>query len=115
VNGAGYNLPRALGPALRGLVLARAGASANFFLNSLTFFVVLVVLYRWREAPRRSVLQQLPSQVRHCVLGSLRARRHNRNCVGTEARLGAIQEGAWAGLLLIEGDPAKGIQVIKDY
>ena len=56
LNSAGYNLARAVGPALGGLVVARAGAGANFLLNALTFLGVLVVLYRWREAPRRSVL-----------------------------------------------------------
>lgn len=56
LNSAGYNLARAIGPALGGVILARAGAGSNFFLNSLTFLVVLVVLYRWHERSRRSVL-----------------------------------------------------------
>jgi MFS family permease len=56
LNSAGYNLARAVGPALGGLVVARVGAGANFLLNALAFLGVLVVLYRWREAPRRSVL-----------------------------------------------------------
>jgi MFS family permease len=56
LNSAGYNLARAVGPAFGGIVLARLGAGVNFLLNSLTFFVVLVVLYRWREEHRKSVL-----------------------------------------------------------
>lgn len=56
LNSAGYNLARAIGPALGGLILAKAGAGVNFLLNALAFLGVLVVLYRWREAPRRSVL-----------------------------------------------------------
>lgn len=56
LNSAGYNLARAVGPALGGIVLARWGAGVNFFLNSLTFFVVLIVLYRWHEERRKSVL-----------------------------------------------------------
>ncbi len=56
LNSAGYNLARAIGPAAGGIILARAGAGANFFINSLTFFVVLIVLYRWKEQPVKSVL-----------------------------------------------------------
>jgi MFS family permease len=56
LNSAGYNLARAVGPALGGLIVARVSAGANFLFNALAFFGVLVVLHRWREAPRRSVL-----------------------------------------------------------
>jgi hypothetical protein len=45
-----------VGPALGGLVVAKAGAGLDFLLNALAFSWVLVVLYRWREAPRKSVL-----------------------------------------------------------
>lgn len=56
LNSAGYNLTRAVGPGIAGFVLARAGAGVNFLLNALSFTGVIVVLYRWREAPRKSVL-----------------------------------------------------------
>lgn len=56
LNSAGYNLARAVGPALGGIVLAKLGAGVNFFLNSLTFSVVLIVLYRWHEERKRSLL-----------------------------------------------------------
>jgi MFS family permease len=56
LNSAGYNLARAVGPAAGGIILARAGAGTNFFINSLTFFVALAVLYRWNEQPVKSVL-----------------------------------------------------------
>lgn len=32
-----------------------------------------------------------------------------------EAKLGVIQEGAWADMLLVNGDPTKDINVLKDY
>lgn len=32
-----------------------------------------------------------------------------------EAKLGVVEEGAWADLLLVEGDPTKDINVLKDY
>ncbi|HEY1214163.1 MAG TPA: MFS transporter [Bryobacteraceae bacterium] len=56
LNSAGYNLARAVGPAVGEIILARAGAGANLFINSLTFFAVLAVLYRWKEQPVKSVL-----------------------------------------------------------
>jgi MFS family permease len=56
LNSAGYNLARALGPALGGWLLARFGVMTDFLLNALAFFAVLVVLYRWHESPKRSVL-----------------------------------------------------------
>ncbi|HET7212584.1 MAG TPA: MFS transporter [Terriglobia bacterium] len=56
VNSAGYNLARALGPALGGLMVAAfatvtLGAGAVFMVNSLSFVAVIVVLYEWRSSP----------------------------------------------------------------
>jgi len=56
VNSAGYNLARAVGPALGGLmvaafVLVMRGAGAVFLLNSLSFVAVIAVLYYWRSSP----------------------------------------------------------------
>jgi MFS family permease len=56
LNSAGYNLARAVGPAIGGWLLAKSGATTDFLVNALAFFAVLIVLYRWREAPKRSVL-----------------------------------------------------------
>jgi MFS family permease len=56
LNSAGYNLARAAGPALGGWLLAKSGATTNFLVNALAFSAVVIVLYRWREAPRKSVL-----------------------------------------------------------
>lgn len=32
-----------------------------------------------------------------------------------EAKLGVVQEGAWADMLLVDGDPTQDIDVLKDY
>ncbi len=32
-----------------------------------------------------------------------------------EAKLGVLQEGAWADMLLVEGDPTQDIDVLRDY
>jgi MFS family permease len=52
----GFNIARAAGPALGGLIVAAAGVEMNFLLNALSFLGVLVVLYRWERPPGTSVL-----------------------------------------------------------
>src|ERR1700683_2359324 len=56
LNSAGFNLARALGPAMGGLAvalfaLAPTGAASVFLLNSLSFVGVILVLYRWQRNP----------------------------------------------------------------
>src|SRR6201994_3441442 len=56
LNSAGFNLARALGPALGGLavalfVSATTGSASVFSLNSLSFVGVILVLYRWKRNP----------------------------------------------------------------
>lgn len=52
----GFNLARAAGPALGGLLVAAAGPQATFLLNALSFVGVLVVLLRWRRPQEEQVL-----------------------------------------------------------
>jgi MFS family permease len=49
LNSVGYNVARAVGPALGGLVIAAAGSGWAFLLNAASFFGVIFVLYRWRR------------------------------------------------------------------
>jgi MFS family permease len=51
LNSVGFNLARAVGPALGGLVVAAIGAGAAFILNAISFVGVMVVLYLWRRKP----------------------------------------------------------------
>lgn len=51
-----FNIARAVGPAIGGLVIAASGPAATFALNAVSFVGVLVVLYRWESAERKSVL-----------------------------------------------------------
>ena len=51
LNSAGFNIGRAVGPALGGLVVAAAGPAAVFGLNAVSFLGVLAVLWRWRRRP----------------------------------------------------------------
>ncbi|MBO9540111.1 MFS transporter [bacterium] len=56
LNSAGFNLARAVGPALGGLVVALAGPGFTFLLNAASFLGVLYVLFRWQRQPEPSVL-----------------------------------------------------------
>ncbi len=57
LNSAGFNVARAIGPALGGLVIAAAGSGIAFLLNALSFFGVIYFLYRWRRQPGRTSLR----------------------------------------------------------
>src|SRR5258705_8264036 len=55
LNSVAFNIARAVGPALGGLVVAAVGPWAVFFLNSLSFVGVLIVIYRWQREPVESL------------------------------------------------------------
>lgn len=52
----GFNIARAIGPAIGGLLVAAAGPEATFLLNAASFVGVLIVLLRWPRKPMESVL-----------------------------------------------------------
>jgi MFS family permease len=56
LNSAAFNVARAVGPVLGGIILARTGAGTVFLLNALSFIGVLIVLFRWRVTPKESIL-----------------------------------------------------------
>ncbi|HTF67024.1 MAG TPA: MFS transporter [Edaphobacter sp.] len=73
LNSAGFNLARALGPALGGLAIAffvhaDTGAAWTFLLNSLSFVGVILVLYKWKRNPLFK--SALPAER---IYGSMRA------------------------------------------
>jgi len=55
LNSVAFNIARAVGPALGGLVVAAVGSWAVFLLNSLSFIGVLIVIYSWRREPVESI------------------------------------------------------------
>jgi MFS family permease len=73
LNSAGYNLARAVGPALGGLIVAAfasvaMGAGVTFLINALSFAFVIGVLYVWHRRPLHT--SALPAER---MLGSIRA------------------------------------------
>jgi MFS family permease len=73
LNSAGFNLARALGPALGGIAIAffvrpATGEAWTFLLNSLSFAGVILVLYQWKRNPLFK--SALPAER---IYGSMRA------------------------------------------
>jgi MFS family permease len=51
LNSVGFNIARAVGPALGGIVMASSGAGAVFLANAVSFLGVILVLWSWKERP----------------------------------------------------------------
>jgi MFS family permease len=56
LDGVAFNVGRVAGPALGGLIVARAGPGPTFLLNALSFVAVLAALLRWKRRHHPSVL-----------------------------------------------------------
>ena len=56
----GTNISRAIGPAVGGLLIVLFGVAVPFFVNALSFVVMLVVLWKWR--PAASTNSTLPAE-----------------------------------------------------
>jgi MFS family permease len=75
LNGIEFNLARAAGPALGGLLVAAAGASTAFAVNSASFVGVILVIARWRrpKPPRTTP----PERLAGATAAALRYVRHS--------------------------------------
>jgi MFS family permease len=51
MNSAGFNVARAVGPALGGIIIAAAGFGLAFLLNAASLFGVIFFLLRWKRRP----------------------------------------------------------------
>jgi predicted MFS family arabinose efflux permease len=51
-----FNIARAVGPAIGGVLIAASGPAATFAVNAASFVAVLFVLYRWKSAEPKSAL-----------------------------------------------------------
>jgi MFS family permease len=56
LNGIEFNLARAVGPALGGVIIAIAGVGTVFLLNVLSFLGVIVVIARWKRPVPKATL-----------------------------------------------------------
>jgi len=98
LNSAGFNVARAVGPALGGIVVAAAGAGWSFLLNAASFFGVILFLYAWKYAPR----EPLPSRsVSNAIAEGFRYVRAAPQVRSVLIRTGAFSLGASSLLALL--------------
>ena len=102
LNSVAFNIARAVGPALGGLVVAAAGPWAVFLLNSFSFLGVILVLYRWRRERAESIspAERLAGAMR----AGLRYARHAPELRNVLVRTGVFASCAsalWAMLPLL--------------
>ena len=98
MNSAGFNVARAVGPALGGMVIAAAGSGTAFLLNALSFFGVIVVLYRWKRAPAERIE---PEALWDAVWSGIGYVRRSPLVQSVLIRTGAFSIGAIALLALL--------------
>jgi MFS family permease len=98
LNSAGFNVARAIGPPLGGLVIAAAGSGTAFLLNALSFFGVIVVLYRWKRPAPEGVET---AALWDAVVAGIRYARQSSLVKAVLIRTGAFSFGAIALLALL--------------
>ena len=98
LNSAGFNVARAVGPALGGLVVGAAGSGWSFLLNAASFFGVILFLYQWRRVPH----EPLPTRgIGSAILDGLRYVRGAPQVRSVLIRTGAFSVGASSLLALL--------------
>ncbi len=105
LNAAGFNVARAVGPALGGLIVAAVGPGPVFLLNAASFIAVMLVVYRWN---RQRATSRLPAE--HVISAMRVGIRYVRNAPSLQAvlvRSGVLivcAAGLWALLPLVARD-----------
>ena len=85
VNGVGFNISRAIGPALAGPAIAALGMAAPFWLNALSTLAVIAALIWWRGA--EPISQSLPAErFLSAIRSGLRYSRYNQDLRATLIR-----------------------------
>jgi MFS family permease len=75
LNSAGFNLARATGPAVGGLIVAASGPSTVFWLNAASFLGIIFVIYLWKPVPREH--SALPERMGSAIAAGMRFARHS--------------------------------------
>lgn len=98
LNSAGFNVARAVGPALGGIVVATAGSGWSFLLNAASFFGVVYFLYKWRRPPHEPAQGQ---KLGESILEGFRYVRNAPQVRSVLIRTGAFSFGAASLLALL--------------
>jgi MFS family permease len=98
LNGIEFNLARAIGPGLAGLVIAAAGVGAAFLLNTISFIGVIFVVARWKRAIHRRTTP--PETVKGATIAAIRYVRYSPAIITLLTRSGLVMFFA-SGLLAL--------------
>jgi len=109
LNSLGFNLARAVGPAVGGIVVAAAGPEAAFFLNALSYIALIFALLRWhpkrapRHLPPEEMIPAMGAGIRYASL-SPAIRAVLLRCLA----FGLLGSAIWALLPLVARDIVGG-------
>ena len=110
LNGVGFNISRAIGPALAGPAIAALGMAAPFWLNALSTLAVIAALTWWQGAA--PIAQSLPAEhFRNAIRSGLRYARYNPQLRATLIRSAGFFPFAgvyWALLPLLAREQIAG-------
>jgi MFS family permease len=102
LTGIEFNLARAIGPALGGLLIAVSGVATAFTLNAFSFLVVIWVIARWKRPPQSQGI--LRESVTGAIGAAIRWTRNAPEVLTVLGRIGSIMFFAsafWALLPIV--------------
>ncbi len=88
LNGIEFNLARAVGPALAGLVISAAGVATAFIANFVSFFGVILVVLRWKRPVRKKSAP--PETLSGATVAAIRYVRHSPAILTVLLRTGIV-------------------------
>jgi len=88
LNGIEFNLARAVGPALAGIVIAAAGIATAFVVNFVSFFGVILVVARWKRPIRKRTMP--PETLTGATVAAIRYVRHSPTILTVVVRTGIV-------------------------
>ncbi|TMJ32237.1 MAG: MFS transporter [Alphaproteobacteria bacterium] len=109
-NSVGFNISRAIGPALGGAIIAGFGIAAPFWLNAISNLGVLGALWWWRS-PQASGPRLPAERVGNAMIAGLRYARHNAHLRATLMRAAGfflVGSAYWALLPLVARNQVAG-------
>lgn len=99
LNGIEFNLARAVGPALAGMLIAAAGVGAAFLVNVASFIGVFAVVARWKRPVHRRTTP--PETIGGATVAAIRFVRYSPAIRGLMLRSGAVMFFASATFALL--------------
>jgi len=88
LNGIEFNLARAVGPALAGMIISAAGVATAFVANFASFFGVILVVAKWKRPVRRRSAQ--PESFSGATVAAIRYVRHSPAILTVLLRTGIV-------------------------